>query len=392
MVPRWPSRALTALALAFAGLASATATAGAAPAASTAWKQEHFDAGHSGFNPFETTLSGENVASLVAKWSASIHVRVQASPVVAGGMVYTAGADLNDPSASHAVALHAATGNVLWTAKQPNAGDALGIAVCNGRVFLTTLFDHALRAYEATTGDLLWSLHLDGAPESPTLGRGRIYFQTNVGTVYAVDPDSGAIMWQRSFAERPNASPALYRGRLFVTGHSSRKIRALDADDGRVRWEKTLPDFTESSPTVVDGIVYESVATAGTYALSAASGALVWHRGTPDAVVSPVSVDDSSAYVGDVDGVLYAFDRATGQPRWSRALGGRFGNINSPVVANGVVYAATTGIFALDAGSGKQLWSGPTGTVGSDPAVLDGVLYVGDFDGNLRAFHLPSSN
>lgn len=389
MLPRWPSRALIALALALAGLAFSMAIAGAAPAASREWKQEHFDAGHSGFNPLETTLSPDKVARLVVKWSTSLRVHVQASPVIAGGMVYTAGSDLNDPSASHAVALDAATGRVLWTTKQPNAGDALGIAVCNGRVFLTTLFDHALRAYDAATGGLLWTLRLDAAPESPTLGRGRIYFQTNQGTVYAVDPASGAVVWQRSFSESPDASPALYRGRLFLTGHNSRKLRALDADDGRLLWEKTLPDFTESSPTVVDGILYESVATAGTYALSAATGALVWHQGTPDAVVSPVTVDDSSAYVGDLDGVLYAFDRATGQPRWSAPLGGRFSVINSPVAANGVVYAPTTGIFALDAATGQQLWSASTGPAYSDPAVLDGVLYVGDSNGKLQAFHLP---
>ncbi len=389
MRARLAARCVTVLVVFAAGLTLPVIHAAAV--SGTAWKQEHFDSGRSGFNPIETTLSRGNVGTLVVKWSTSVHVRVQASPVVAAGIIYAAGGDLNDPSASHAVALDAATGNVLWTAKQPNAGDAPGIAVCNGRVFVSTLFDHALRAYDAGTGALLWTLHADGAVGSPTLGRGHLYIQTNVGTVYAVDPASGAIVWQRSFAERPDSSPAVYRGWLFVAGHSSRKIRALDADDGRVRWERTLPDFTESSPTVVDGIVYESVAMAGTYALSAASGALVWHRGTPDAVVSPVSVDDSSAYVGDVDGVLYAFDRATGQPRWSTPLGDRF-VLNSPVVANGVVYAGTTGIFALDTRSGQELWSASTGIVGSDPIVLDGVVYVGDFDGKLRAFHLPSAD
>ncbi len=67
------------------------------------------------------------------------------------------------------------------------------------------------------------------------------------------------------------------------------------------------------------------------------------------------------------------------------------GGATSPVVANGVLYAAGGGrIRALDALSGKVLWS--DGAVGGihwqSPIVVNGVLYIADETGNLIAYSL----
>jgi len=52
-------------------------------------------------------------------------------------------------------------------------------------------------------------------------------------------------------------------------------------------------------------------------------------------------------------------------------------------------------LYALNASTGALLWKYMTGSpvYTSSPAVADGVLYVGSFyNGNLYAFHLPSSS
>jgi outer membrane protein assembly factor BamB len=64
---------------------------------------------------------------------------------------------------------------------------------------------------------------------------------------------------------------------------------------------------------------------------------------------------------------------------------------SSPSVANGVVYAATLGAYAYDALTGALLWRSPTGAVNAAPALVDGVLYVADFSGTMRAYALPAS-
>jgi outer membrane protein assembly factor BamB len=47
-------------------------------------------------------------------------------------------------------------------------------------------------------------------------------------------------------------------------------------------------------------------------------------------------------------------------------------------------------LYALNASTGDVLWSYTTGGwVDSSPVVVNGVVYVGSFDGNVYAFGLP---
>ncbi|MGP6188866.1 MAG: PQQ-binding-like beta-propeller repeat protein [Vulcanimicrobiaceae bacterium] len=78
---------------------------------------------------------------------------------------------------------------------------------------------------------------------------------------------------------------------------------------------------------------------------------------------------------------------------WSTAAGA-----TSPVVSNGVVFAAVSGaLHAYDAASGNELWNSTRpsvgGTIGAihwqSPIVADGRLYCCDEDGMLTAYALP---
>jgi outer membrane protein assembly factor BamB len=71
---------------------------------------------------------------------------------------------------------------------------------------------------------------------------------------------------------------------------------------------------------------------------------------------------------------------------------GSFSGTGSPAVANGVVYVGSYDgkLYALDAVTGALKWSYATGHhFSSNPAVANGVVYVGSWDGTLYAFHLP---
>jgi outer membrane protein assembly factor BamB len=95
-------------------------------------------------------------------------------------------------------------------------------------------------------------------------------------------------------------------------------------------------------------------------------------------------------YVGDDGGDLYAFRESDGTELW-RAHTQRAFVLSSPIVANGVVYAATQGVYAFDALTGQRLWRHTTNDiVKAAPALVDGVLYVDDFSGRLWAFSLAA--
>jgi outer membrane protein assembly factor BamB len=74
--------------------------------------------------------------------------------------------------------------------------------------------------------------------------------------------------------------------------------------------------------------------------------------------------------------------------RWTSSAAGD----SSPVVANGVVFTVRTNrITALDAQTGAELWSDTrVGRIHwESPIVVNGAVYVADFDGMLTAYALP---
>jgi outer membrane protein assembly factor BamB len=75
------------------------------------------------------------------------------------------------------------------------------------------------------------------------------------------------------------------------------------------------------------------------------------------------------------------------QTLWKVNTGGQMG---SPTVADGVVYAGSydTKIYAFDTSSGSLIWSFITGgRVVSCPAVSGGIVYVGSEDHKLYALN-----
>ena len=74
--------------------------------------------------------------------------------------------------------------------------------------------------------------------------------------------------------------------------------------------------------------------------------------------------------------------------RWASSASGD----SSAVVANGVVFTVRTNrITALDAETGAELWSDTRiGRIHwESPIVVNGAVYVTDFDGMMTAYALP---
>jgi outer membrane protein assembly factor BamB len=83
---------------------------------------------------------------------------------------------------------------------------------------------------------------------------------------------------------------------------------------------------------------------------------------------------------------------ATGAELWSTPTGSSIDS--SPAVANGVIYVGSWdgNVYAFDAASGAKLWTGAIGDVViSSPAVANGMVYVGSWDGNLHAYALAGA-
>lgn len=128
--------------------------------------------------------------------------------------------------------------------------------------------------------------------------------------------------------------------------------------------------------------------TANNFALNAVNGTLRWKYPTPNGTGTGQVVANGVVYAGSDNGDVYALDAGTGKLLWSTTLL-TFSQVQQ--VADGVVYGWSTNdlsgdqpdgkyeVYALDAKTGKQLWQYDADSVA---LIGEGVVYVVTYSGS----------
>jgi outer membrane protein assembly factor BamB len=254
-------------------------------------------------------------------------------------------------------------------------------------------------------------------------------------------------LWTGTIGHGTYSSPSVANGVVYV-GSGNGKLYAFSTAAGSTNctttgtpptktctplWTGATGSYAYSSPAVAGGVVYVGSEDHKLYAFSTAAGSTncittgtpptktctpLWTGATTGVIVySSPAVAGGVVYVGSEDGKLSAFSAAAGStnctttgtppvktctPLWTGATG--YGVDSSPAVANGVVYVGSGDnklyAFSAAAGSTNCMTTGtppiktctPLRTVAtgsavySSPAVANGVVYVGSYDGKLYAF------
>ena len=368
-------RLLTCLQCLCIALAVTAASYGAVRAAAPAkakgnWSEFGFAPGGGRYNPRENILNTTNVGALKVLWSAQDGSFSFTAPAVVNGVVY-----------SGTNAFDAATGKLLWATNSFGISPAVG----NGTVYIDT-FD-GLCAYAAASGTNLWcggpANYLPDAPSGAALVDGIAYFGSASGTLAAIDAATGAQIWSAPIGSNNNASsPAVANGVVYLNGDG---LSAFNAKTGAPIWSSSiLGGINTSSPAVVGGVVYSGGSTVA--AFNAKTGAVLWSvsPGGPQSIPgdSP-AVAKGTVYIGTLvpgprgssTGTLYALNAHSGKTVWSAPVPS--GITSSPAVANGVVYVGTDDgtLFAFNATTGAQL-AVVAGVAGqSSPTVANGMVY-----------------
>jgi alcohol dehydrogenase (cytochrome c) len=141
----------------------------------------------------------------------------------------------------------------------------------------------------------------------------------------------------------------------------------------KVRWRYRLHASVTSfgaitsNPVIRGNMVYLQDSTSSVYALDVRSGALRWKHPlkAPNDGPNGVSLSGPRLF-GATDTTVFALDAATGKRLWSRRLVARFEQFIAitPVVDRGRVYVSTQGfvpggrgaIYALSAATGRIVW------------------------------------
>jgi outer membrane protein assembly factor BamB len=232
------------------------------------------------------------------------------------------------------------------------------------------------------------------------------------GTVYALDPATGAVVWKFDDDEKMKplfCSPTFADGRLYFGEgyHTDRdsKMYCLDATAGTKLWEFTTTSHTESTPAVTEGLVVFGAGDDGVYCLDAKTGSKRWQypAGGGLHVDSNVVIHAGRVYGGSgtsqksKENRVFCLDLATGNKVWDEKTD--YSCWGSPaVVGKHVLFPTGNGTFSedrqpvaglllcRDAATGQAVWERalPNSLVGK-PAADRYQVYVGCRDGNCYA-------
>lgn len=126
-------------------------------------------------------------------------------------------------------------------------------------------------------------------------------------TLYALNAESGALVWSFEASHALWATPVVDGERVYLASLDHR-VYALDLADGSLIWERELGAAMAGSPAFSDGQLLVGTFGAGLQALRAQDGTPVWSFDSDGWIWGSPTVSGRAAYFGDVAGTMYALD------------------------------------------------------------------------------------
>lgn len=235
----------------------------------------------------------------------------------------------------------------------------------------------------------------------PALAGGQLLVADAEGLVAAVSTSGGATLWERKTGLPLSGGPEVGGGRVFV-GSTDGHLIALSADDGTQLWRTRLDTEILSRPRLAGDVLVVHALDDSIHAFDAATGEARWSYRYPAPVLtlrgsSTPAIADGQAIVGISAGRLVSLDLETGVPTWEimvtpprgRSELERITDIDAdPVVVDDMVYVGTYNgdLAAVERTSGTVLWRRSL-SAHAGLAAAGGMLYVTDSDDHVWAAH-----
>ena len=238
--------------------------------------------------------------------------------------------------------------------------------------------DSNLYAFNLATGKQLWSFSLDPQADDPTPGiKGGIAYRNGVivahsgrQNLYALDVDSGSVIWQKKLEESLRGGPTLSERSSVIVTDLDGQVYVFTLSDGTLIWQRSgFPVDTvvygTSSPAILDQNLIVS-GQAGEIAIyNLLSGILLWadslasfNPRTPLERLGDIrafaATDEKNVYFISQSGRMSAFDVNSGFEVWAKPLSG----IEMPWIVENTVFVVTIDgrLLALRKSDGAVRW------------------------------------
>ena len=258
---------------------------------------------------------------------------------------------------------------------------------------------------------LKWIRRYEGSfKHLPVCGGGRMYTHTAEGQIFAVEQETGRLLWRRYWpgVHISYTAPLYYKERLLVpqAGLKRSRLRCLDAATGKLRWEAPFtgsPSWSRQQPPVVHKNLAIYMFSTGSYApkgtgIFVFSGPKPAPAGTKE-IMSWLYSHDNPRYPADHKPLVRAWDLETGKEAWTKDFSehGCGGDDAGLCLMDGKLYYSCffgyaprrrgrpgpKGITAaMDPTTGRVLWmtAKHSVTAGCTLSAKDGRLYLGGYN------------
>jgi len=209
-------------------------------------------------------------------------------------------------------------------------------------------------AIDEVSGEIRWLRDIPGQPFAPVVTRDKVYVATHEGTLIAFSLQQGTRLWQTKPGQGWLYPPAVQGIRL-VTGGQDGIVWALDADSGVILWKRSLDQQLVYAPLAIEnGLLIATTFSGAVIGLNGETGKPVWKRQFASPSEKPVLVAGVLVLPG-MDGVLRGLEPSTGRQRWDYDTGAR---LLMPLSSRGERLLAATeegGQLMLDGVSGALI-------------------------------------
>ncbi|MBN2314709.1 MAG: PQQ-binding-like beta-propeller repeat protein, partial [Sedimentisphaerales bacterium] len=214
----------------------------------------------------------------------------------------------------------------------------------------------------------------------PVCGGGRMYTHTSEGQIFAIEQETGRLLWRRYWpsVHVSFTAPLYYKERLIVPQAGLKKsyMRCLDAATGELIWEASFtgsPSWSRQQPPIIYKNLAIYVFGSGKYAPQGTEKAYV-HKGEPVEAAGNVEImswiysHNNPYYPLDNKPLIRAWDVDTGEEVWTIDFSqfGSGGNDSGLCLTDDTIYYSTFFGYASRTKAGRPKSKGLTAAI--DPA------------------------
>jgi outer membrane protein assembly factor BamB len=203
-----------------------------------------------------------------------------------------------------------------------------------------------------------------------------------------------SIRWRFKGGHLLEYSPILVGGSLFGINNNGLAF-SIKTRTGKARWKRQVASLNASTPAYSDRMIYLSnLEPHQVLGLASWDGHQVWKHPLPGRSESSPLVVGNKVIVGCECNTIYALDKTTGKTIWERHVNGAVKA--SPTYSDGILYVGDYSgeMTALHVKDGSIKWQtgsqgtgfGRTGRFYATAAVAFGRVYAGNTDGRMYSF------